>query len=396
VISSGLVKDFFPVAKMKRDSIFDIYLSVNTAPALRFSIGGNISSSSLNQGYIAAEYRKFTANPWRAYADLNLGRFYTGVTGYFRQDFSVRPLAYYEVQLTTHRFDYFGGSQTNFFTNYTQASNVQESEVFAKMSVATPVNIYQHILAKFSLAMGRNFYQYYQNERFTSYDIPDKTYFSFFSPSLMVERNTTNYQMYPSEGMNSRISLRFTKLSEDYTPGSTSLGRAPVKNEPHSTFSFRYYTESFENITETFTLGWSADVVLSSRTPMRDRISTLMIMPSFEPFPHSRTLLLAANRAPSFMGVSITPIIRFSRALFLHIRGAYFQPYRELLVTEDGSTSFSDNFPRGCFMGDIAAVWQSPVGPVTLSASYYEKSPIKWFPQLNIGFLIYKPKALSN
>jgi NTE family protein len=396
VIASGNVKDFYPVAKMTHDSVFDIHLRVSTAPQLRLSIGGNISSSSLNQGYIGAEYRNFSANPWKASTDVNLGRFYTGFSSYFRQDFSVRPLAFYELQLTTHRFDYFGGGQTNFFSNRPPTSNVQESELFANFSIATPVSIYHNILAKFSLTSGRNIYQYYQTERFTSYDIADKTYFTYLSPSMMVERNTTNYNIYPTEGMNAKLSLRYTRLWEDYTPGSTSIGNQPIKNAMHSTFSLRFFTESFETISNLFTIGWSADVVLSNRTAMGDRISTLMFMPAYEPFPHSRTLLLNGNRAPSFMGMSVTPIVKFTRSLHLHLKGAYFQPYKQLLVTEDGSTQFSDRFPRGRFMADIAAVWQSPVGPVTLSASYYERADIKWFPQLNIGFLIYKPKALSN
>ncbi|MDD4638820.1 MAG: patatin-like phospholipase family protein, partial [Bacteroidales bacterium] len=369
VIASGNVKDFFPVAKMKRDSIFDIHLRVSTSPPLRLSIGGNISSSSLNQGYVGAEYHKFSVTPWRVHADLNLGRFYSGLSGYFRQDFSVRPLAFYEVQFTSHRFDYFGGNQTNFFSNNTPSSNVQESEIFGKVSIATPVNIYQNILAKLSFAFGRNIYQYFQNERFTSYDVPDITYYSFFSPSLMIERNTTNYPIYPTEGMNGRVSLRFTGLSEDYKPGSTSLGKAPIENMPHTSLSFRYFTESFEKISDLLILGWSADVVISNPLAMKDRISTLMIMPAFEPFPHSRTLLQNTNRAPSFLGVSVTPILKIYKSIFFHFKGVYFQPYRQLRITDDGSTRFSDNFPRGTFMADVAAVWQSPVGPVSLSAS---------------------------
>lgn len=96
------------------------------------------------------------------------------------------------------------------------------------------------------------------------------------------------------------------------------------------------------------------------------------------------------------MGIALTPIIRFTKSLSLHTTGAYFQPYKQMIVTTDRSTQFTKPFPRGTISADIAAVWQSPVGPVTLSASYYEKADVKWFPQLNIGFLIYTPKALSN
>jgi len=396
VIASGNVKGFFPVAKLTKDSVFDINIHASKAPPMRISIGGNISSSSLNQGYLGAEYRNFSAKPWKAAVDINLGRFYTGFNAYWRQDFSVRPMAFYEIQLTTHRFDYFGGTQTQFFTNRVPSSNVQESELFATFSIATPVNLYNNVLAKFSVNFGRNIYEYYQTDKFTTYDIPDKTNFTYISPSIYIERNTTNNRMYPTSGRRDKIAVRFSHLSEDYIPGSTSLESQPIKGLVHNTFSVRLFTENYKEFNRYFTLGWLADVVLSNRTAMGDRISTLLYLPVFQPNPHSRTLLLNENRATSFMGVSLTPIIRFTKSLSLHITGAYFQPHKQLIVTTDGSIKFSEKFPLGSFSADLAAVWQSPVGPVTLSASYYEKSEIKWFPQLNIGFLIYKPKALSN
>ena len=396
VIASGNVKGFYPVAKLRKDSVFDVNVQVSEAKPLKFSIGGNISSSSLNQGYLGVEYHRFSAMPWRAAADINLGRFYTGFNGYFRQDFSVRPLAFYEVQLTSHRFDYFGGSQTNFFTNRVPTSNVQEGELFGSFSIATPINLYDNLLAKLSLTFGKNFYEYYQTDNFTSYDKPDKTNFSYVSPSFYIEKNTTNYKMYPTEGSVYKVSLRFTHLKEDYRPGSTSLEREAINNSQHNTIMLRNYFESYIPISKLLTLGWVADIAISNRALMGDRISTLLYLPAFQPTAHSRTFLLSENRSQAFIGAAVIPIIRITKTLSLHVMGAYFQPYKLLLMTDDGSAQFSDRFPRGSFSGDFAAVWQSPVGPVTLSASYYDKSDVKWFPQLNIGFLIYKPKALAN
>jgi NTE family protein len=305
-------------------------------------------------------------------------------------------MAFYELQITTHRFDYFGGSQTQFFTNRVLSSNVQESELFATASVATPLNLYKNLLAKLSINFGRNIYEYYQSDNFTNYDIPDRTNFTYFSPSIYIERNTTNNRIYPTTGRIDKAAFRYTLLSEDYIPGSTSVEALPLNSITHRTLSLRLFTQTFEEITKNFTLGWLADINISNRTVMGDRISTLLFLPAFQPNPHSRTLLLNENRATSYMGVALTPIIRFTNSLSLHMTGAYFQPHKQLLITSDGSTLFSEPFPRGSFSADIAAVWQSPIGPITLSASYYEKSDVKWFPQLNIGFLVYKPKALSN
>ena len=47
-------------------------------------------------------------------------------------------------------------------------------------------------------------------------------------------------------------------------------------------------------------------------------------------------------------------------------------------------------------MGHFAFVWQSPIGPISLSATYYEKNDVKWYPQFNIGYQIFKSKALAN
>ncbi len=126
--------------------------------------------------------------PWKAAADINLGRFYSGFSGYFRQDLSVRPFAFYELELVTHRFDYFGGNQTNFFSNRVPTSNVQESELFAKASIATPINLYENLLAKLSLTVGKNIYEYYQTDRFTSYDIADRTDLSYIRLRSILRR----------------------------------------------------------------------------------------------------------------------------------------------------------------------------------------------------------------
>jgi hypothetical protein len=64
--------------------------------------------------------------------------------------------------------------------------------------------------------------------------------------------------------------------------------------------------------------------------------------------------------------------------------------------SSDGLARFTEPFPQGSFMGHLALVWQSPVGPISLSATYYEKDEVKWYPQFNIGYQIFTKKALAN
>ncbi len=394
VVATGNISTMYPEAMLTQDSLFNLYLRVTKSPPLSFTIGGNISSSSLNQGYVGMQYNQFSANPWRATADFNLGRYYSGLNLSFRQDIGIKPLWFYEAQVTLHRFDYFGGSQKTFFANRIP-SNIQETEFFTTLSAGTPINIEKNILAKINVYIGKNLYEYYQTDNFTSYDIPDRTRFSYISPTLNTVRNTTNFKQYPTQGVIQEFSLRYSHVSESYAPGSTTPTTSKHSGN-HNTFSAKLYSEKYFSINNYLSLGINTNITLSNRAYMGDKISTLLYMPSYQPNPHSKTLLLSHYKAPSFIGVSITPIIKLSGSLFIHLQGSYFQPYKQLEKTGSTEIVFSKRYPRGSFMGHFAFVWQSPVGPISLSATYYEKGDVKWYPQFNIGYQIFKTKALAN
>jgi NTE family protein len=395
VVATDNINTIFPEARFSADSVFDLHLRVTKSAPLKLSIGGNISSSSLNQGYLGVTYNYFTLNPWRFAADFNLGRFYSGMNLHMRQDIGISPLWFYEGQFTMHKFDYFAGNQTGFFANRIPG-NIEESETFLTVSAGMPVNIDRNILAKVNLTIGQNFFEYYQTDNFTTYDIPDRTTLNYISPSLTIERTTTNFKQYPTTGKRQKFSLRYTRVKENHKPGSTSRFSPEVTDSRNNTYSTRLFSETYYEIGKHFSLGVLADIAVSNRTYMGDHISTLLYLPAFQPSPHNATLLLNGYRATSFAGFALKPVIKFSETIFLHMQGGVFIPHRQLIETTDGVAKFTSPFPGVSFLASAAAVWQSPAGPVSLSATYYERSQVKWFPQFNIGFLIFKPKALAN
>ena len=121
-----------------------------------------------------------------------------------------------------------------------------------------------------------------------------------------------------------------------------------------------------------------------------------MYRPGFRPFPHAQTMLLENYRAATYAGLTVNPVFKLRPFLYLHVSAGYFQPYKRLIEQSGGSYIYSGIFPRGGFIGNAAAVWQSPIGPISLSLSYYEQSEVKWFPQFNIGFLLFEKSFLSN
>ena len=127
VLSTNAIQSFFPTARINSDSLFTFRLEAVPKNVLSVSVGGNISSSSLMQGFVGLSHTHFSRHPWNAAVNFDIGQFFTGVGLYFRQHIGIRPLFLYEVMLNVHNFDYFGSSQGLLFSK-SLARNIREKE----------------------------------------------------------------------------------------------------------------------------------------------------------------------------------------------------------------------------------------------------------------------------
>ena len=127
VLSTNAIQSFYPTAVLGQDSLFTLRLQTAPKNVLSLSVGGNISSSSLMQGYVGLSHIHFSKHPWNAAINLDIGQFFTGVGLYFRQHIGIKPLFLYEVMLNAQSFDYFRSSQGILQSN-SLAKNIRETE----------------------------------------------------------------------------------------------------------------------------------------------------------------------------------------------------------------------------------------------------------------------------
>ncbi len=397
VVSSNTVQTFYPTAVYdKKDSLYTLKLKTTEKNLLSLSIGGNISSSSLNQGFFGISHTHLNKYPWRASLGLDVGQYYTGAGLTFRQDVGIKPLLYYELELNVHRFDYFGSSQGILFSS-TLSSNIQENEVYATVNFGTPLSHKNNFLIEMGLTAGESFYNYYHDKTYTKYDTSNRTTIKYLSPRILMEQSTFNYKLYPTEGKRRAFEARYILNLEYHKPGTIPENEEVVIHKfMKNSFLGRFYAESYYNIAKWFSLGYTIDITASTPIDMCDYTSSILMMPAFQPTTHSKTLLLGKYRAPIYAGAAITPVFKISPTLYFHLMGGYFQPYKQIKELQGGAYEYSSPFPRGSFLANIAFVWQSPVGPISLSCAYYESSETKWYPQFNIGFLLFRNRALKN
>ena len=404
IIQSGVVNTFYPDLLLdekenpgyKDDSLFTLKIRATKAHPLRLSVGGNISSSSLNQIYLGAEYIHAGMNPWRVRFSANAGRYYRGVRAYFRHDIGVKPLAYYFTDFVAHQFDFYNGNQ-NILRANKLPQNIQFREFFGRFGIATPISLTYNIIAQGGFDIGRSYQDFYLSEEYLSSDTPDRGSTFFVSPKVLIKKNTLNYSLYPTKGELWMAVARFTFANEKYSPGSTNPTALKVKAHKHIFPSLRLGGQGYLDVGRYFSIGAAAELVAGRKGKFSNYYSNIMEMPVFQPVPHSTTLLMEGYRANTYLGVAIHPVLKFTDKFYLHTTGSYFQAYRDIVKNPDGwSFTYSDRLPTGHWIANAALVWQSPIGLISLSTTYYSFGEYKWYPQLNIGLLLFNKKSLED
>ncbi len=401
VIQSGVVKSFSPSYVSDSpdplfsagDSLLILKLRASEVAPIKLSLGGNVSSSSLNQIYLSAQYIHAGMNPWRMKFDSNLGKYYAGFGYTFRHDVGIKPLAYYYGELTAHQFDYYNGNQ-NVLSLNSMPKNVRERELYLRAGIVTPISLGRNVMAEAALISGRRYQNFYLVEIAEDGDEPDRGSEFLFSGLLALKSKTHDYQIYPTSGHSFDLGVRYSYLNEEYTPGSTNHTAEKLKDMSYNTVRFRLKADKYFVFGKNFALGLSADIVCSKSAHMSNFYSELFSMSKYEPIPHASTMLLGRYRANSFGGFAVSPVVKFADKFYAHTTAAYFVPYRQLLKDANGwQYSYSDKFPKGGMIANFALVWQSPVGPVSFSAAYYSKGDRKWYPQFNFGYLLFHRKS---
>ena len=348
IVATGRFKTLYPYYKIGDDSLLTLKLRATRAAAWNVSIGGNISSSSFNQGFVGATYSHLSERPWKIGAGINMGKYYKGGYLSWRHDVSVKPMAYYSLDLVAHQFDY---------------DNVRQIEYYGSAEFVTPFIAHRNLFFKLGLTVGQ--------ERYKS-DETINTHLTVLSPLAGIGRNTLDYPIYPTSGRSEYIMLRYNYGVE--WPASIR----------HNKYLLNIRSEGYFDISSKFSLGYMADIVVSNKNNLGNELSTILYTPVFRPVPHSNTMIMARYRANSYVGVGFSPVILFSNSLFLHSNISWFQPCDDVI-----------KFDNGALIANMAFVWQSPIGPISLATTYYEKGEERWYPQLNIGFLLFKKRALE-
>ena len=391
LIADEHIKSIRPVSRYNKETgYFDLHLKVETEKKVEVKFGGNISTKPINQGFASFNYRTYKSRAYTLNSNIYFGRFYSSVKFGGRIDYPTRYPFYLAAYSTFNRWDFFSSSSELFFEDVHPPYIIQ-NENNHRIEAGFPLGLHGKMFGSIGYSKSKD--EYYQTKVFKKADEPDRTDFNAFVSQLGIENNSLNYKQYASEGAFRCVSGKYIIGEETLYPGSISEIRDKSGND-HSYFLLKAHTTKYFNMGKVFTLGVLAEGVLSNKKLFQNYRSTMLTAPGFYPTPHSKSIFLENFRSNNYMAGGLKALFHISPALHLRLEGYGFVPIKEEM--EDVNYMVIKNprsFDNYYIQGMAAMVYQTGIGPISLSLNYYEKENTKLYLLLNFGYILFNKRG---
>lgn len=387
LLSDGDIEGNYPdVAYDDSTKFFSLEMEMKTKPSFRVMFGGNISSTSMNQAYVGLEYRRIGRSSQTYNFDGYFSALYTSLSLRGQTDFFMKALLSLDYGFNFNYYNYF---KSNFggIGKRTDLTYSKYLDTYATAALAMPVDRYSVLSLRAN--GGWDTYRYFQTTDYTDDDRMDQTRFPFFALKLELDRNGLNYLMYPTRGIRQTISAIFVTGNEMFTPGTKALppGLATAGESRHW-FGAEFVREHYYPITKWFSAGYLIQAVVTSHPSFTNEYATNISSPAFTPTPHSRFVYIKDFRANSFIGLGVMPTFEFGPKFYLKNSAYAFFPNDHNRVKENIRK-------RVRYMFNSSLVYQTPVGPVSLTLSKYDATnKHNWFLTFNFGYTIFNRNGL--
>ena len=392
IIGDDQIDYIYPTAKYNETSgYYDLYLDVRKEKRFKAMIGGNISSTSLNEGFLGLEYKYLGTRGINIRANTYLGKFYSSVSIKGRIDYYNQLPFFIDIGFIHNKWDYYSSNNELFFEDV-RPSYIIRNETNLQANIGLPVSTNIKFVVGGAISDMRD--KYYQTIHFLKADTADQTDFYLYTGNLCLEKKTLNRIMYPNTGSLYSLRLRYIQGNEITRPGTTSLLRTEFKKN-HEWIQANLIIDKYIKIHKKFTIGTYFEFVYSNKSFFNNYTSTIIMTPAFTPTPHSNTLFIENYRADIYGAGGIKIIYSIIKNFDFRIETYLFQPYQRILKNNEDKAYYGKALDMRYFMGTSALVYNTPIGPVSLSLNYYDKEESKFYFIFNIGYIFFNKRGID-
>lgn len=398
MLAYSKIKEIVPKAIYNRvNKTFDLHLYITMSDEINIGLGGNISSHQANQLYLGLGYRYLGRYAADMNADFQVGNSFSGVMLNGRMYLQTRIPTYINWQ-GVFSYKRYSESQSLFYEDVVPAF-IKQHELYMKLKLGFP--FLNRAKAEIGFGYGQLNDYYYQN---TEVSFADRDYehsrYNLFSGSLNIEQNSLSTKVYPISGAKRSLNAQYITGTEKYKP---NVATEPTKDNTHSWLQMKAHWEQYHELSKLFNLGYTGELVLSSKNLMENYTASILQAPAFTPTPHSTIVFNEAFRANQYAALGISPILKLGKFVHFRLDLYGFLPLYEIkkhtevldnnyVMTLPYYGKFLDSFK---YMGEAAFVVHLPFTSISLYANGYSYPSKNFNFGINIGYLLFNPKLLD-
>lgn len=398
MLAYSKIKEIVPKAIYNRvNKTFDLHLYITMSDEINIGLGGNISSHQANQLDLGLGYRYLGRYAADMNADFQVGNSFSGVMLNGRMYLQTRIPTYINWQ-GVFSYKRYSESQSLFYEDVVPAF-IKQHELYMKLKLGFP--FLNRAKAEIGFGYGQLNDYYYQN---TEVSFADRDYehsrYNLFSGSLNIEQNSLSTKVYPISGVKRSLNAQYITGTEKYKP---NVAMEPTKNNTHSWLQMKAHWEQYHELSKLFNLGYTGELVLSSKNLMENYTASILQAPAFTPTPHSTIVFNEAFRANQYAALGVSPILKLGKFVHFRLDLYGFLPLYEIkkhtevldnnyVMTLPYYGKFLDSFK---YMGEAAFVVHLPFTSISLYANGYSYPSKNFNFGINIGYLLFNPKLLD-
>lgn len=376
---------------------YDFEIVAQQRKSLKIDFGGNISTRPISNVFLGIQFNYLNRKAYTFASNFFSGRFYESAQISGRIDYPTKLPLFLAAELTYNHWNFYNTSKI--FVENPSPTYIDQADRKIDLKLGMPLNKNARIVL--NAAFINNSDNYSPTNTFVVGDLLDRTVFNGFRTGLTLEKNSLNRKQYPTAGQNILLSVNYTTGRENYRPGnilSNQLGSsaAPTlsrnyRSWVHAKFSYEYYFLH----TNRYSLGYLVEGVVSNQPLFNNFYASLLAAPAFYSLQDSRSTFLENFRAFNYAAGGIKNIINLKRKFDLRIEGYVFLPYQEFKKIGLQQVGFEETLRKWRYAGTAGLVYQSPLGPISLSYNLYDQSKRRHGVLLHIGYLIYNKRSLE-
>jgi NTE family protein len=390
LVSEAFFNNVYPSFNYKNNSKnFDFVLTKRPQNNFQVDFGGVIATRSISSLFLGINYYYFNRALTHFTANFFAGNFYKSFLLKGRMDFPFLGQFYVEPEMIINSWSFLQGDDI--------IQRKFTPTVLDRVDRRYGVNVGFPVGDQFRLVINGSYVdnqdQFIDKEVLVSTDTLDALKVKGNRLGISFSSNSLNRKQYASQGRSYSFSANWFNLDERLDPGTTSV-LTTTSSTSRSWVQGKITLEQYFKAGK-YSSGYLLEGVLSNQPTFYNYFGTIINAPAFNPMQDSRTLLLENFRAFNYVAGGWRNVFSLRKSLDIRLEAYGFKP---LVGISDGfnqQAKLDADITRIYFAATAGLVAHTSVGPISISANYYDDKRRQFGVLVHIGFLLFNKSSLE-